>query len=131
MANDLALSDDRLDELKFSTLRAANVTRCERIFHSLGNWSVAEWAVAMAGECGEVCNAVKKFRRLSDSTNTAKDPQTASEAIDDIAEELADTVIYADLLAARLGIDLGKAVREKFDAVSALRKYAGRLGTED
>jgi NTP pyrophosphatase (non-canonical NTP hydrolase) len=74
----------------------------------------------MAGECGEVCDAVKKLRRLADGTNTAKDPQTEHEAIDVIADELADLVIYADLLAARLGIDLGQSVQDKFNAVSIL-----------
>jgi NTP pyrophosphatase (non-canonical NTP hydrolase) len=106
------------DRLGFSELRFANVARCERVFHPLNDWSPAEWACAMAGEAGEACNAVKKLRRVHDGTNTAKDPQTRDEAIAAIAAELADTVIYCDLLAARLGIDLGAAVRAKFNVVS-------------
>ena len=74
--------------------------------------------MALAGECGEMCNAVKKLRRLEDGTNTAKDPQTPEAAIAAVADELADTIIYADLLAARLGINLGEAVRSKFNQVS-------------
>lgn len=93
----------------------------------LQSWSPAEWACAAAGECGEACNAVKKLRRLEDGTNTAKDPQTEEEALGAIAGELADTVIYIDLLAARLGIDLGAAVRDKFNAVSRLRNSGFRL----
>lgn len=72
----------------------------------------------MAGEAGEVCNAVKKLRRLADGTNTAKDPQTTVEVVEAIANELADTVIYADLLAARLHINLDHAVVRKFNEVS-------------
>lgn len=34
------------------------------------------------------------------------------------AHEMADIVIYLDLLAARMKIDLGAAVREKFNVVS-------------
>lgn len=113
--------------LDFDSLRCANVQRCEKIFHSVNDWTPAEWACALAGEAGEAYNAVKKLRRLSDGTNTLKDPQTEGEAIDAIAEELADIIIYADLLAIRLEINLGEVVRTKFNAVSILRNYEGRL----
>lgn len=113
--------------LTFVALRIANVARCEDSFHTVDAWSVAEWAVAFAGEAGEACNAVKKLRRHADGLNTAKDPATERECVNAIAEELADTIIYADLLAARLGIDLGQAVREKFNAVSELRGSAQQI----
>lgn len=60
----------------------------------------------MAGECGEACNKIKKMRRGEDVP------------IKDVAHELADMVIYADLLATNLGISLGDAVQEKFNLVS-------------
>lgn len=113
--------------LKFDDLRQQNVLRCEAVFHPLGSWTPTDWACAMAGEAGETCNAVKKLRRHADGTNTAKDPTTEAECVAAIAVELADTVIYADLLAARLGIDLGEAVRAKFNAVSVLRGAVERL----
>lgn len=113
--------------LTFNRLRDTNVGRCEEVFHPLLSWSPAEWAVAMAGECGEVCNVVKKLRRLQDGTNTAKDPQTFQECKDLIAAELADTVIYADLLAARLCIDLGDAIKSKFNVVSDRMQSSYRL----
>lgn len=95
--------------LRFSALRLANVKRCEEVFHQLHDWSPTDWACAMAGECGEACNLIKKTRR--------------GEAIDvdDIGDELADLVIYADLLAARLGLDLGRCIVKKFDEVSEKR----------
>ena len=37
---------------------------------------------------------------------------------DAIADEIADVVIYADLLAARLGVNLEAAVQRKFNEVS-------------
>lgn len=113
--------------LTFGDLRAANVSRCNAVFHPLESWTPTDWACAMAGEAGEACNAVKKLRRHADGTNTAKDPATEAECVAAIAVELADTVIYADLLAARLGIDLAEAVREKFNAVSVLRGADERL----
>jgi len=72
----------------------------------------------MAGEVGEACNIAKKMKRLEEGTNTAKDPQSMEECTRLMAKELADVVIYADLLAARLGIDLGKAIASKFNEVS-------------
>ncbi|MEW8120042.1 MAG: MazG-like family protein [Candidatus Thiodiazotropha sp.] len=104
--------------MKLSVLRFANVKRCEEVFHPLNQWTATDWACAMAGEAGEVCNAVKKLRRLDDGTNTAKDPQTEEEALKAIGAELADTIIYCDLLAARLGLDLSVEIQAKFNEVS-------------
>ena len=113
--------------LTFEALRDANVRRCESIFHKVAEWSPTDWACAMAGEAGEVCDAVKKLRRLDHGTNTEKDPQTVGEAIADIGEEIADTIMYLDLLAARLGIDIPTVVQAKFNKVSDLRKSPIKL----
>ena len=102
-------------QLTFDWLRAANVQRCEDVFHPLHEWSPTDWATAVAGEVGEACNLIKKIRRGE------------SIDVDLIAAELADAVIYIDLLAARLDIDLGEAVREKFNQVSIKRKCRIRL----
>lgn len=115
--------------MKLSVLRFANVRRCEEVFHPVNAWTPAEWACALAGEAGEVCNAVKKLRRLDDGTNTAKDPQTKAEAIRNIGYELADMIIYADLLAARLGIDLSEYIQVKFNEVSRRMNSKERLGS--
>lgn len=90
-------------------------------------WSPSEWACAVAGEAGEVCNAVQKLRRLKDGTNIAKDPIDEEECLNAIAGELADTIIFCDLLAARLGIDLGHAVAHKFNSVSDRMKSDVRI----
>ena len=97
---------DMTDGLTFNELRQANVERCEQSFHQVNDWSPTDWATALAGEIGEACNLIKKRRR-------------GEEVADElIAHELADAVTYIDLLAARLGIDLGEAVRAKFNLVS-------------
>lgn len=101
--------------LGFDRLRSANVQRCEDVFHQLDSWSPTDWACAAAGEMGEACNLIKKLRRGEDISLT------------DVGYELADTVIYLDLLAARLGINLGEAVREKFNIVSDRRGSEVRL----
>lgn len=101
-----------MNELKFNTLRKANVERCEDAFFPLSSKDGPWWGNAMAGECGEACNVVKKIDRdgLTD------------QLLQDLAYELADLVTYADLLAARFGIDLGAAITEKFNIVSLRRR---------
>lgn len=113
--------------LDFDTLRRTNVQRCEQAFHALHDWSPTDWACAMAGEAGEACNLVKKLRRL-DSEKTAWQQAGRDTLVPQIGDEIADLVIYADLLAARLGIDLGAAVVAKFNATSEKVGSLCRLG---
>lgn len=95
--------------LTFMDLCVANAKRCEDVFHPIESWTPTDWACAMAGEAGEACNLVKKLRRGEDIQPGA------------IGHELADVVIYADLLCTRLGINLGELVRSKFNVVSERR----------
>lgn len=102
-------------------LRSQNVLRCQRDFkHDIGSWSVLEWAGSMAGEAGEAANFAKKITRgdfAADAVLTLKGvTQTAAEHL---ADEVADTVIYGDLLCARIGTSLAKAIVRKFNATSA------------
>lgn len=109
-------------ELSFSELRDANVRRCEEVFHKLDAWPPDKWTNALAGEVGEACNITKKMGR-GDYT----DDHAMMDAVAELAKELADVVIYADLTAARVGIDLGRAVREKFNEVSQRRSASVHL----
>ena len=104
--------------INFNQLRVANLKRCEGTFHRLDDWSPCDWMCATAGELGEAANLIKKLRRGE---------QIAGEQI---ADELADVVIYLDLFAARLRIDLGLAVQRKFDVVSVRVGSSVRLGDE-
>lgn len=128
--------------LSFDKLRKANVERCNSAFENINNWSATDWACAMAGETGEAmeelvvavlaltlagkagkpCDSVKKLRRLDVSDSAIDSPEKRDELKLKIAKELADMICYADLLAARLDIDLGGAVIQKFNEVSDLRK---------
>lgn len=103
--------------LTFEALRTANVARCEESYHPIDDWSPTDWACAMAGECGEACNEVKKLRRAETSKIDRNMERT--DRINLIADELADLIIYVDLLAARLDIDLSHAVMSKFDLTSS------------
>lgn len=106
--------------LTFSQLRNANLDRCENGFkHELNSWSVSDWGVATAGEAGEMCNEIKKLRRHEDKlTAFGNNPRTRLEAVARIAIELGDMILYADLLAASLGLTLEAAVIRAFNAKS-------------
>jgi len=93
--------------LTFAAFRNINVRRCEAVFFPLEHWNVLEYAGAAAGELGEAANLAKKIHRGD-----------AAVSRDRLGEELADALVYIDLLAARAGIDLETALIRKFNAVS-------------
>jgi NTP pyrophosphatase (non-canonical NTP hydrolase) len=132
------------DNNTFSGLRFVNSKRCEESFHRIDSWTPTDWMTAIAGEVGEAANLVKKLRRIesdgldvpqnremiewvygdagaSAASTVAPNELRAAverELVKRLGAELADVVIYVDLLAARLGIDLGQAVIDKFNATS-------------
>ena len=116
-----------MSEITFSGLRFANVTRCKR-WHPPGStpWSAADWSNALCGEAGEFANKVKKIRRHETGTVNEGDP-SREELVKMAAKELADVVIYADLNAHHLGIDLAEVIREKFNETSERFKFPERL----
>ena len=111
-----------MSRITFHELEVSNKTRCEQAYHPIAEWSPTDWACAMGGECGEALNLVKKLRRLTGPTDrkTLAVIQNATESglVAAIGEELADVVIYADLLSTRLGLSLGNCVVAKFNATS-------------
>lgn len=109
----------RTDGLTFNTLRKANIERIPRFKNNKGvfahskkdgsDWSHAEWLQAVVGELGEYANLRKKVSRGDLSIKEARPL---------LADELADVVIYLDILANQLGIDLGNAIMEKWNRTS-------------
>jgi NTP pyrophosphatase (non-canonical NTP hydrolase) len=91
--------------LYFGDLRTTSLQRCAR-WHPGGvtDWSLDDWLVAVVGELGETLNVVKKLNRERDKI--VGNSVSADELRVQLADEIADTVIYLDLLAARLDIDL-------------------------
>jgi len=110
--------------LSFDEFRAANVTRCER-WHpaGIGSWSASDWMTAIVGELGEAASLIKMRNRERDGLVGNKFSPTKEQ----IAHELADVAIYLDLLAAEQDIDLGEAIREKFNIVSVRNGFPDRL----
>lgn len=102
----------------------ANRTRCESpqgFNHTLQSWSLSDWLVATLGELGEAANIAKKLNRVRDGIpgNT----QGEAELRTAFTEELADALIYLDLLAQAAGVDLASAVVAKFNAKSCAIGY--------
>lgn len=68
--------------------------------------------VELAGEVGEACNVIKKLERERLGWRGSR------AMVDDLADELADVVICADLAAMAASVDLSAAVVRKFNATS-------------
>lgn len=107
------------DGLTFNVLRGANTARLPLFKRKDGtpahsqpdgsDWSDAQWLEAVVGELGEYANLHKKYMR-GDMTKEQFDIEAP--------KELADVQIYLDILAFRLGINLGQATMDKFNEKS-------------
>ena len=115
----------------FDQLRAANLDRMPQYRNAAGEttsleWSPSAWSNAYCGEIGELMIEFGKLLQLADIIKKVErgdykdfwDAEQISEARTKVAKEIADCVIYLDLLSNKLGINLGEAVREKFNEVS-------------
>ncbi|WP_205836087.1 MazG-like family protein [Methylobacterium brachiatum] len=78
----------------------------------------------LGGECGEAQNVIKKLERERLGWRGSR------ASLDDLAQELADVVICADLCAVTAGIDLGAAVVAKFNATSEKVGLTTKLAPE-
>lgn len=106
--------------LTFDALRAANVARIPKFRNARGevchnaegsDWPVERWFMALIGEVGELANLLKKIER-GDYVGSMDVAQV------EVAKEIADAQIYLDILAFRLGVNLGEATLAKFNEVS-------------
>lgn len=95
--------------LSLLTLRRANQERKTEppAFSACHEWGISDWYMAMNGEAGELANLLTKVQRGDVSRH---DPR--------IADEFADVLIYLDILAADMGVDLSEAVTRKFNRTS-------------
>lgn len=115
-----------MDMIEFST---ENRERCEApngFNHPLSNWTLSDWFTATLGELGEASNIAKKLNRVRDGIPGNTD--TPEQLREKLADELADTFIYLDLLAQSQDIVLADAVRRKFNETSRKIGYRPHLG---
>jgi hypothetical protein len=119
--------------MKLIDLFNTNLLRAKRWHHGdISEWSALEWAGAMAGEAGEAANAAKKLRRLESGIPSINEPERQMDSVEDaswqVAEECADTIIYALLVMARVGVtDPEVVIRDKFNRTSVKYDVPERL----
>lgn len=104
-----------------------NRRRCEApkgFNHPISGWSLSDWMTATAGELGEAANVIKKLNRVRDGI--PGNDKTEEELRAQLADEIADTYTYLDLLAQAAGISLHEAVIAKFRRVSEKIGYGHR-----
>jgi NTP pyrophosphatase (non-canonical NTP hydrolase) len=103
-------------------LRELNRERCNRWHDPMtDDWSLGDWGNAFGGEAGELQNVVKKLRRHEAGASLAYNTPELSVLRDKFAEEVADVLLYLDLLCWKAGVTpdlLVVALREKFNLVS-------------
>lgn len=92
--------------LNLDELSEVNLRRSKESFPQCCTWTEADWMTALVGEVGELANLLKKVKR-GDRIEIKK-----------IADELADTLAYLDLLASKLHVNLSDAFASKFNEVS-------------
>lgn len=114
--------------MNFRDFSVFNRRRCEAAHgfnHKLNSWSLSDWFTAVTGELGEAANIAKKLNRVRDGIpgNT----QTPDELKAALADEIADTFIYLDLLAQSQGIDFENAIVAKFNRTSEKIGYRNQL----
>lgn len=109
--------------LTFNALRAANAERIGSSKYRIceEQWTPAHWMQATMGELGELANLLKKVDRGDFPFEPVKG---------EVAKELADVQTYLDILALKLGVDLGQATTDKFNEVSERIGSPVRLGAE-
>lgn len=103
---------------------AENRTRCEApdgFNHPLQAWSLSDWMTAALGELGEAANIAKKLNRVRDGIRG--NTESEAELRERFGNEVADTLIYLDLLVQSQGLRLAEIVRQTFDAKSATIGY--------
>jgi NTP pyrophosphatase (non-canonical NTP hydrolase) len=114
--------------MQFRDFSVFNRRRCEApngFNHKLGDWSLSDWMTATLGELGEAANVAKKLNRVRDGI--PGNAETPEQLRANLADEIADTFIYLDLLAQSQGIVLEEAVLAKFQRTSAKIGYDDAL----
>lgn len=108
----LGVDHDPEPEIRyFASLGQASAAR-QKIWDDKSQLTLLYRANELAGEAGEMCNVVKKLERERLGLRGSR------ATLEDLADELADVVICADLLAKAANINLDEAVARKFNKTS-------------
>lgn len=120
LRDDLDAVKEREKGLSLESLRSANQRR-QKEWDQKDVIDLSYRGNELAGEVGEACNVIKKLERERLGIGGSRD------TIEHLAEELADVIICADLIAMKTGIDLGAVVVAKFNKTSEANLLGTRL----
>jgi hypothetical protein len=99
-----------------------NKLRAERWHKNASReWSLLEWAGAMAGETGEACNLAKKILRLEldlPNKEAGIDKTDLSRLKHNLAEEVSDSIIYGLLFLSEIDYNAAKTIAHVFNRKS-------------
>lgn len=117
--------------LTFDAFQQLNALRSGTRFGLNSDWTLNDWAVALAGEVGELCNLLKKDRRgLAIDERFDLNGPYCELARKNVISELADVITYADLIMTKLGANTSIELIGKFNEVSR-RVGFGKAGAVD
>lgn len=113
-----------------NNLRVIRATNLQRSLHWHPNgpqsWRLSQWSNAAAGEMGELCNVIKKMERVMEGLNWSN--SIPIEQLTHMAKlEIGDVILYLDLLAASLTLNLSDCIRDTFNRVSVRENKPERL----
>jgi len=112
------------NSLSFAELTHANIDRCKEWTNHAPE-SLEYCMIQIAGETGELAEAVKKLLRLRNKIKGGWSSE--EEAHQQIKDEAADVVIALNLLAIKMNFDLGDAIRQKFNKTSEKFNFQRKL----
>tara|TARA_Y100000034_G_C6902529_1_gene417736 strand:+ start:554 stop:940 length:387 start_codon:yes stop_codon:yes gene_type:complete len=106
-----------------------NKKRSLESFPECENWELGDWGNALAGEVGELCNFIKKIRRIEVKATTLNSDMSMAELTKAAGKEMGDVMSYLANIASELNLDLEKETVDKFNLVSEILDSKYRLET--
>jgi NTP pyrophosphatase (non-canonical NTP hydrolase) len=107
---DTPLQPLAIRHMTFDEFSKMNRARCDGAFHrGEAPWGIDRWALAIAGEAGELCNLVKKCIRGDFTFESQRQ---------NILNELADVMTYCDLAISYLDANTAQVIWDKFEKVN-------------
>ena len=105
----------------------------QKLWHAGASpWTLADYSNALAGEVGEICNKIKKIRRIElghSGGQLRNQPREVGPLIEELRGELGGAFVYLLSLADALCVDLTDAIREEFNKVSDEQGFAVKMPT--
>jgi len=104
--------------LTFKKFQIINDLRSNEWHGENEDQSLADFGNALAGEAGELCNFLKKIRRVQSGMRYRASEGNIIELTERASYEIADVIIQAFLVATELNLDVETILKTKFNITS-------------